>query len=233
MNEACVVYIQDAWLIDSSGGVTIAMDGTRFGYALVAAYLLGALPVGYAITWVAKKVDIRTLGSGHTGGTNVLRVAGAFPAALTVICDAAKGYGAVTLARYLVPDTPWLAALAGAATVLGHNRSILLAFKGGVGTMTTFGVALALMPWGAVGAALAGLAVIIARRYSSLGSLTFAAALPAACLIGAIVGGWPWENLLFAALSSIFSTWELRPNIRRLRQGTERKIGQRVEPPTA
>lgn len=208
------------------------MEGFRFLGALVGAYLLGALPVGYAITWSAKKVDIRTLGSGHTGGTNVLRVAGALPAALTVLCDAAKGYGAVALARALAPGLPWVAALAGALTVLGHNHSVFLAFKGGVGTMTTFGVALALMPWGAVGAGLMGLAVVAARRYASLGSLTFAAFVPLACLLGAALGAWPWAYLLFAIPSSLFSVWELRHNIQRLRQGTERKIGQRVDLPT-
>jgi glycerol-3-phosphate acyltransferase PlsY len=207
------------------------MNGMRLVYALVAAYLLGALPVGYAITWVARKVDIRTMGSGHTGGTNVLRVAGALPAALTVLCDAAKGYGAVALARSFVPGVSWVAVLAGVATVLGHNHSVFLAFRGGVGTMTTFGAALALMPWAAVGAALAGLAVVIARRYASLGSLTFAAAVPVACLIGACLGAWPWVNLLFAVLSGLFSTWELRHNIQRLRQGAERKIGQGAESP--
>lgn len=207
------------------------MDELRFVFALAGAYLLGALPAGYAITWVAKKVDIRTMGSGHTGGTNVLRVAGALPAALTVLCDAAKGYGAVALVRALAPGLPWLAALAGVLAVLGHNHSVFLAFRGGVGTMASFGVALALMPWGAAAAALAGLAVIVAWRYASLGSLTFAAAVPLACLIGASLGAWPWPYLLFALLSSAFAAWELRHNIRRLRQGTERKIGQRVEPP--
>lgn len=209
------------------------MDGLRFLGALVGAYLLGSLPVGYAITWLAKKVDIRTMGSGHTGGTNVLRVAGALPAALTVLCDAAKGYAAIVLARTLAPGLPWVAALAGVFTVLGHNHSVFLAFKGGVGTMTTFGAALALMPWGAAGAVLAGCAAIAARRYASLGSLTFAGALPFACLLGAALGAWPWAYLLFAVISSLFSVWELRHNIQRLRQGTERKIGQRVETPAA
>ena len=213
------------------------MDGLRFLGALAGAYLLGALPVGYAITWLAKKVDIRTMGSGHTGVTNVLREAGALPAALTVLCDATKGYAAVALARALAPGLPWMAALAGVLTVLGHNHSIFLAFRGGVGTMTTFGAALALMPWGAVGAALMGFAVVVARRYASIWSLTFAAIVPLACLLGAALGAWPWAYLLFAILSSLFSAWELRHNIQRLRQGAERKIGQRVdptaEPPTA
>jgi len=207
------------------------MTGVRIGLGLALAYLLGALPVGYLITRAVKKVDIRAVGSGHTGGTNVLRVAGALPAALTILGDAAKGYAAVAVARSLGGGWPWAAPLGGIAAVLGHNYSIFLAFKGGVGTMATLGAALGLMPWGGLGAALVALCVIVGTRYASMGSLTFAALLPIACIAGAAYGAWPWETLLFTLVTGALSAWGLRANIRRLRQGTERKIGQRAEVP--
>ncbi len=204
------------------------MIGLRVGVGLVLAYLLGALPVGYLITLAVKKVDIRAVGSGHTGGTNVLRVAGALPAALTILGDAAKGYAAVAVSKALGGTWPWAAPLGGVAAVVGHNYSIFLAFKGGVGTMATLGAALGLMPWGGLGAAAAALGVIAGTRYASLGSLTFAALLPVACIAGATWGAWPWETLAFTLATGALSAWGLRANIRRLRQGTERKVGQRA-----
>lgn len=205
----------------------------QIALSLVVAYLLGALPVGYVVTHIAKRVDIRTVGSGHTGGTNVLRTAGAWAALITVLVDAGKGYAAVAIARSWAPDSAWAPALAGALAVLGHNHSIFLAFKGGVGTMTTFGAALGVAPWGAVAAMLVGIMTMALKRYASLGSLLFAWLLPVACAVGAALGAWPWAAVVFGLITGLFSTWELRHNIRRLRQGTERRIGQKAadQPP--
>jgi glycerol-3-phosphate acyltransferase PlsY len=140
----------------------------------------------------------------------------------------AKGYLAAYLARELVPAHPWVAALAGLIVILGHNHSLFLGFKGGVGTMTTAGAALALLPLGMLVSMVIGAAVLFGSRYASLGSITFAVLLPIACLIGALVGLWPAAYLLFALGSSAISLHALRANIARLRLGTERKIGQSI-----
>lgn len=204
------------------------MPWLRFLMALVLAYLLGAIPVGYLAAKWLKNVDVRKVGSGRTGGTNVLRAAGPAPAALTVVGDFLKGYVAVALAKTLVPEAPLLAALGGLAAVAGHNWSIFLGFDGGVGTMTTVGAALMLMPIPAAIAMVAGIVVILVWRYASLGSLTFADVLTIACLVGVLRGDLPATHLTFALGTSAMSVWELRPNIRRLLQGTERKVGQRM-----
>lgn len=201
----------------------------RILIGLVAAYLLGALPVGYLITLAVKRVDLRTVGSGHTGGTNVLRVAGVLPAAITILGDAGKGCAAVFVAKAFSGAWPWAAPIGGALAVLGHNYSIFLGLRGGVGTMTTLGAGLALLPWGTLGAAAAAFGAAASTRYASVGSLTFAVLLPIASAVGAALGAWRWEVLLFALATSMLSIWGLRANIRRLREGKERKIGERVE----
>jgi len=195
---------------------------------LVCAYLLGAIPVGYLAARLLKKVDVRKVGSGRTGATNVLRAAGVVPAALTVVGDFLKGCAAVTLARALAPGLPLMAALGGLGAVAGHNWSIFLGFEGGVGTMTTVGAALMLMPIPAAVAAVAGIVVIAAWRYASAGSLTLAMVLTIACVVGVMRGDLPATHLAFALGTSAMAVWELRPNIQRLLQGTERKVGQQI-----
>ncbi len=200
----------------------------RFLIALVGAYLLGAIPVGYVAAKLLKKVDVRKVGSGRTGATNVLRAAGVVPAALTVVGDFLKGYAAVALAGVLAPGIPLVAALGGLAAVAGHNWSVFLGFDGGVGSMTTVGAALMLMPLPTVIAAAAGIAVIVAWRYASAGSLTLATVLTIACVVGVMRGDLPATHLAFALGTSAMAVWELRPNIQRLLQGTERKVGQQI-----
>ena len=206
------------------------MTPIRYLEAIIVAYLLGSLPVGYLCAKLSKRIDIRQVGSGHTGGSNVLRAAGTVPAVLTVVGDFLKGYGAVSVAQALVPGVPLVAAAAGLFAVVGHNHPLFLGFKGGVGTMTTLGAAMALMPVATSVAIFIGALVLLIGRYTSIGSLTLAVVLPLACLIGAVRGDWPTTHLLFAFGSSLLSVWALRFNIERLRRGTERKIGQPVAP---
>jgi len=198
--------------------------------ALILAYLLGAVPVGYLAAKLIKRLDITQIGSGRTGASNVLRAAGVMPAAITVLGDFAKGYGAVALAKALAPDLPVIAALAGVCAVAGHDWPVFLRFDGGVGTMTTIGAAFALSPIAAAIAFGAGLVVVIIWHHSSVGSLTYAGVLSLAILGGGILGYWPLTFLIFALGTTAMATWELRPNIKRLKEGTERKIGQFVQP---
>lgn len=197
---------------------------------IAGAYLLGSIPVGYLLVKLFRRLDIRRIGSGHTGGTNVLRVAGVLPAILTVLSDCAKGYAGVALARAIAPEWPMVAALGGLAVVAGHDWPVSLGFRGGVGTMTTGGAAVALVFPAAAVAAACGCAVVAIWRYSSLGSLTFAFLLSLATLVGVIMRLWPATTLLFALGTSAMAVWHLRANIVRLRQGTERQVGQPVPP---
>ncbi|MEN6478245.1 MAG: glycerol-3-phosphate acyltransferase [Anaerolineales bacterium] len=203
----------------------------RIALILVGAYLLGSLPVGYLVVKCAKGVDLTKVGSGHTGATNALRTAGALSGGLTLLFDFGKGLAAVLLAEHLsvgVPGAKWLIALAGLLAVVGHNYSVFLKFHGGVGTMVSLGAGVALMFSGTLAAWVLGLALIIVTRYASLGSLVIAVLLPIACLVGAIVGAWPYQNLTFALGAAALSIYGLRANIARLRSGTERRVGQHL-----
>ncbi|MHB1295468.1 MAG: glycerol-3-phosphate acyltransferase [Anaerolineae bacterium] len=197
---------------------------------IILAYLIGSIPMGFLVVKLFKKMDIRKLGSGKIGGSNVLRAAGVVPAVLTVTADLAKGYGVVALAVLLAPNEPLVAALAGLASVVGHNWSLFLSFGGGVGSMTTAGAALALAPWAVVTAGVVALASIAIWRYTSLGSLLLAVLLPVAYGLGMLFLGWPPSPLVFAIGTSVMAVWKLRPNIRRLCSGTERKLGQYIPP---
>ncbi len=206
------------------------MNAVRFAAVVVLAYGIGSIPAGYIWAKLLKTVDVTKVGSGRIGTSNVLRAAGIAPAVLTFLSDLGKGYGAVALARWLVPGVEAAAALAALAAVAGHNWSVFLRFHGGVGTMATAGACLALMPVaGAAGLVAGGLALLV-WRYTSLGSLTLAAALTLVAIAGVVQGMWPPVYLLFALGTSAIALWELQPNIQRIRQGTERKLGQFIPP---
>jgi len=196
--------------------------------SIVAAYLIGAIPSGYVAARLIKGVDVTKVGSGRIGGSNVLRAAGLLPAILTVLGDLAKGYAGVALAGVIAPDASLAPVLAGLASVAGHNWSVFLGFDGGVGTATTFGAALALMPLPAGVALATGIVVTLIWRHTSLGSITFALMLILAGIVSGAAGATPMDRVLFAAGTSAMALWELRPNIERLRRGTERKLGEYI-----
>ncbi len=180
-------------------------------------YLLGSIPFGLLLTRAAGLGDIRKVGSGNIGATNVLRAGGKGLAAATLLLDAAKGSVAVLLARYIGPDAA-LAASAGA--VLGHMFPVWLGFKGGKGGATVLGVFLALSwPIVVVGAVLYVLVAAI-FRYSSLATLT-------ATAIAAASAWWlsPRPVAMLAAVLVVFVWAKHHENIRRLLNGTESRIG--------
>lgn len=199
------------------------MNALKWLLALFLGYLLGSIPVGYLIVRLSRGVDVRQVGSGRTGGTNVLRAAGWGAAVATGLGDALKGAGAVWLARAL--GTPPLAhALAGFAAVVGHNYSLFLGLRGGAGTATSVGGALALWPLAGLLAIPVLLAAAFLSRYASVGSITAALFLPLAFAAGAAWGKVPWAYEAHAVLTSALTLWALRPNIRRLARGEERRI---------
>ena len=198
---------------------------TRDVVLVAIAYLAGSVPFGLLIARLKGNVDLRRVGSGNIGATNVLRAVGKGAAALTLVGDIGKGAAAVVLARGLGASS-WVLAAVALAAVLGHLFPIFLGFRGGKGVATTLGVVLAAMP--AVGGLLilVWLLVAVVWRYSSLAALAAAVALPA---LAWLLDGRP-VMVLFGVLSAALIFWRHRENIKRLRHGTEGKIGQKARP---
>lgn len=188
-------------------------------YALGLGYLLGSVPFGLILTRLFDAGDIRQIGSGNIGATNVLRTGRKELAAGTLLLDGAKGFLAVWLAWRWLPD---VAALAALGAVLGHCFPLWLKFKGGKGVATTLGVTLSLAwPIGAI-YALVWLAMLAATRISSLSGMAAAVAAPIAA---AILGRTEMVPVLVAIAGVVLILH--RANIARLRAGTEPKVGSK------
>ena len=179
--------------------------------------------MGLLVTQIATGRDIRQVGSGRTGATNVLRGAGPWLALLTILGDALKGFAAVLIARIIL-KTNTSEALAGLVAVIGHNYSIFINFRGGAGTIATIGGAMSIWPWSAVILILVGASVVVATRYASVASIAIAVLVPVLMALRVWQVGAPWIYLLFGLGTSILTLWALRPNIRRLLEGCERRI---------
>jgi glycerol-3-phosphate acyltransferase PlsY len=194
--------------------------------ALLFGYLIGSIPFGVVLTRAAGTADLRSIGSGNIGATNVLRTGHKGLAAATLLCDVLKGVLAVVIMDWLWGRDHAL--IAGLGAFLGHLFPIWLKFRGGKGVATYLGILIGLAPWpGAV--AFAGIWLIVAAltRYSSLAALVASAATPAVL--------WAsddrQEALLFVLLTVlVFLTH--RANLARLISGTEGKIGGRSEKKT-
>ena len=193
---------------------------------LASSYLLGSVPFGLLLVRVTTGKDVRQVGSGRIGGTNVLRAAGPWVALLSVLGDFGKGLIAVSLARTFV-GTPMVEGLAGLLAVLGHNYSIFIGFKGGAGTATTIGGAIGLWPWNGPIMIGGGIAMVAVTRYASVGSITLALLLPIIYALRALLADAPWDYLIHGLGTGALTLWALRPNIRRLRDGRERKVSFR------
>jgi acyl phosphate:glycerol-3-phosphate acyltransferase len=192
-------------------------------FALILGYLLGTIPFGLVVTRLAGTGDIRAIGSGNIGATNVLRTGHKGLAAATLLGDMLKGTAAVLIASWLWGRDASLAAALGA--VVGHVFPVWLGFKGGKGVATYIGVLLG-VAWPAVIAfAIVWGAVAAALRYSSLAGLLASSITPAFLLF------WTGDTvvaLLFLAITILL--WVMhRANISRLINGTETKIGQKSE----
>ena len=138
---------------------------------VLGAYLAGSIPFGLFIARAKTGKDVRTVGSGNIGATNVARAAGKGAAGLTLVLDAAKGLAPVLLALRFAEGPAWLPAACAVAAVVGHCFPVWLRFRGGKGVATGLGVALALAPWAALGGAVAWGILYRIFRISSVGSL--------------------------------------------------------------
>jgi glycerol-3-phosphate acyltransferase PlsY len=186
--------------------------------SLVVGYLLGSIPFGLILTRMAGLGDVRNIGSGNIGATNVLRTGNKKLAAATLLLDAFKGTAAVLIAYKLFGEEAGI--LAGFAAFIGHIFPVWIGFKGGKGVATYIGVLLGLAPLMAAAFVVIWLALAFITRYSSLSALVATLVIPVALwLLGA-------EKIAAAmAVMTVISWWKHKTNIARLMAGTESKIG--------
>ena len=192
-----------------------------FALLVVLGYLLGSCPWGYWLVRLVKHEDIRRVGSGNIGATNVWRTYGRYLGAPVVVLDTLKGF-IPALAGMLFVSPPHLAGIcAGAAAMLGHWRPLFLRFaKGGKMVATCGGVFFGVAIWVALTAGLVWLATFVLLRYASLASIVAGIALP----VFAAVYGYPLSVVLFGAAAATAILYLHRGNLRRLRAGTEHRF---------
>ena len=188
--------------------------------ALALGYLLGSIPFGLVLTRLAGKGDVRDIGSGNIGATNVLRTGSKPLAAATLILDCLKATAAILLARQFWPGTENFAA---AGALIGHLYPVWLRFKGGKGVATLLGILIPLLPVGAVIYAVVWIGLFLILRISSVAGMIAALSAPVSAVLG--------DQLLFPMLLAfaLLVVWKHKANIARLRAGTEPKVGKKTE----
>lgn len=205
-------------------------------FAGLIGYLCGSIPFGFIYVKLFKGEDLRTIGSGRTGGTNSLRAAGLGVGILTSFSDVAKGAAAVILTRWLFGDglgpalLPWALAFAGVMSVIGHNWSIFLKFKGGAGTGPNVGWSTAIWPWVLPIAIITMSGMLLFVGMASVASMSMAA-------ITILIFAWRYFTgvdptaayLVGSLVAAAIIVWALRPNIKRLMAGEERIVGPRAK----
>jgi glycerol-3-phosphate acyltransferase PlsY len=198
------------------------MSDTLTAILVVAgSYLLGSIPFGFVLPRVFRGEDIRTVGSGNVGATNVFRVYGRWLGVPVALLDVLKGFAPAVVGLSLGSD--WLAIAAGAAAMLGHARPVWLRFqKGGKMVATAGGVSLALAPLAAALCLVVWLAAFLLTKYASVASLSAAVALP----IGCLVFGESWPVVAFATVACIAVVLLHRHNVGRLLAGNEPRFNR-------
>lgn len=195
---------------------------------IILAYLIGSISIGYLFAKWFKGVDIRKVGSGSAGATNISRLMGFKMAVLVLALDALKGYFAVYLAIVLYQQDllagEWVVLLAGLTVIAGHNWPLYFSFKGGRGAATMLGVFLALLPVPTLIVFAIVIIIIAVTRYVSVGSMAGAAAIPVTMLIV----GKPLEYFYFGLLIGLIIFYQHRENIKRLLNKKESKLGEKV-----
>ena len=200
-------------------------------------YLLGSIPFGLLIVKLKTGKDIRTVESGRTGGTNAMRAAGFLAGLVTALLDLLKSAACVWIVRALLPGHVWLEVFAPVVAILGHNYSIFLIsrneqgklkLRGGAGGAPTAGGAFGL--WAPSLLIIVPIAALILFGIGYASVATMSAALIAAVVfaIRAGAGSSPWPYVVYGLAAELVLIWALRPNIRRLLNGTERIVGWRA-----
>lgn len=203
--------------------INLAASAPYFLAAFLFGYLLGSIPFGLLLAKLAGLGDVRSIGSGNIGATNVLRTGRKDVAAATLLLDAGKGFAAVLIASQFGPGT---AALAAIGALVGHCYPVWLKFNGGKGVATFLGVVLALSWPHALLFAVVWLVLAFALRYSSLAALVATLCVPLAAFLfpeGSFFGAFAIGEV--TAITVLIIWWKHRANIARLMRGEESKIG--------
>jgi len=206
-------------------------------FSLLGSYLVGSIPFGLIVVWVARRQDVRRIGSGRTGGTNVMRAAGWLAGVITAVLDVLKGVAAGWIARALVPENPWVLVASAVLAVMGHNYSAFLVekreqggirFKGGAGGATAFGGAIAIWPPIWMYILPIGALVYFLVGYASVTTISVAVVTTVVFAVRALRGESTWVYVLYGVAVLGVVLYALRPNLERLRKGTERAVGLRA-----
>ncbi len=186
--------------------------------ALVAAYLIGGIPFGYLLVRWRTGRDVRWMGSGNIGATNVLRTTGRAAGVVTLLLDIGKGFAAVWLAARLTGDSPLWMSAAALAVMAGHAFPVFLRFKGGKSVASFLGAFLYLAPLAVLAVVVVFVVVVARTRYISMGSIIAAGSFPLAAWL---IVHPPLAVVIAALAAGGFIIWGHRENIARLRAGTE------------
>jgi glycerol-3-phosphate acyltransferase PlsY len=204
---------------------------------IILGYLLGSIPSGVIVVYLFTRKDIRKIESGRTGGTNAIRAAGYFAGLLTAVLDLLKAFLAVLIAKSIMPENYWLHVLAPVAAVIGHNFSIFLIerneqgrvrLRGGAGGAPSLG--------GSAGLWFPSLLILLpillliwlVIGYASLATLSVGIFVTLLFGYLAWIGFLPWQYIFYGVFIELILVWALRPNIKRLLNGTERLVGLRA-----
>lgn len=213
------------------------MELLKIAAYLTGAYMIGAIPFGYLFVWLKEGQDIRELHSGRTGATNTMRVAGFWFGLSTSMLDIVKSASTVWIARSLFPENTWVHVLAPIAAIVGHNYSVYMIKRrengeiiigGGAGGAPCLGGSLGLWaPSGWITLAI-GAVIFYFVGYASIATISVAVISIIIFSIRAFLGLSPWVYVGYGVLSEVLLLWALRPNIKRLMEGTERLHGFRA-----
>ena len=203
---------------------------TTYAIVVPVAYLLGATPWGYIIPKLLRGVDIRQYGSGNVGGANVQRTVGWGLAIVVMVLDMGKGVLAVAMAWLVSGHSPVAEVVAGIMAIIGHDWSVFLRFKGGRGVAAAGGASFIIAPLVTVAVLLVFVFTALKSRYVSLGSVVGALALPAIFCALAAFDIYDWTYVYLYVVATPLVIFHHRGNIQRLIRGTERKLGQGVQP---
>lgn len=206
--------------------------------AIVLAYLMGSIPFGYLVVKIINGRDVREVESGRTGGTNAFRAAGIGAGVMTASLDVLKGAATAWVVNWLVPGSIWIQVAAALLAIIGHNYSVFLLHKGddgriklrgGAGGATCLGGAIAL--WNPIALIILPVALLVYLfiGYASVTTMSIAFIAMVVFLVRAALGLSPWAYVMYGALALAVLVWALRPNILRLKEGTERVVGLRAK----
>jgi acyl phosphate:glycerol-3-phosphate acyltransferase len=204
---------------------------------LLASYIIGSIPFGLIVVKLMNGKDIRTVASGRTGGTNAMRAAGPWAGVFTAVFDILKAAATVWLAQVVTPNV-WIHMLAPIAAVIGHNHSLFLIERspgghirlgGGAGGAAAGGGAFGLWPPVAFILIPLGLLIWYVTGYASITTLSIGVLTILVFGVRAALGLGPWEYMIYGFLVELLMIWALLPNLKRLKEGTERRHGLPVK----